>query len=433
MAGDGMSASVDVARGEPVDAEQLAAALARAGVVFGVDTEACQRLAESLSDPELCIDGVPVAVGVPAQRGSDGYFSPAFAPGIKPGHIGEDGKMDFRDRELLKPVMAKSPLGVLHPAVEGRAGTRVDGGMIAVPPVRQASLALGPGVLRSPEGQLSAAVDGVILYVAGARLDVVRQHKHRGDVDLRSGHLDMAGSLSVGGDVQRLFHVRATGDVEIAGSVIGGSVHAGGSVSVKGTVRGGSGGELTAGGDVRARSAERAQIRSRGLLKLDSAVHCLLEAAVIEVGVLRGGEAHAERAVIVREVGVANGGDASIVAGEPLELVRDDVRAAISNAKNERWQQRARGGGANAERGRGGNGGRARPSLKSDDLERLLMLRSQREQLLQTSYVLVQGVAHPGVTIRFGDVRLTLTQEHAATRFSYHSSTRSISSERFVP
>lgn len=428
-----MSASVDVVTGDVADGEQLAAALAGAGVVYGVDAEACHALSDALADPGFTVEAARVASGAPALVGSDGYFSPAFEPGITPGHIGDDGKMDFRDRDLLKPVQAQDPLGFVHAAIAGVPGRRVDGGVLAVPAVREASLVLGPGVARAADGQLLAAVDGVILYVPHEKLDVVRQHRHRGDVDLRSGHLEMAGSLSVSGDVQRLFYVRASGDVEIAGSVCGGSVQAGGSISVRGSVQGGAEGALSARADVRLRSAERAQIRAGGLLKLDSAVHCLLEASQIEVAILRGGEAHAERSVVVKEAGFANGADTSIEAGEPLELVRDELRASISSARGERWRQRARGGGESAERARGGKAGRARPSLQREDLERLIALRAMREELLKGAHVLVQKVAYPGLTIQLGDARITLTEQAPPMRFAYDASTRSIRSERFVP
>lgn len=430
IAADGMSASVDVTVGEAAGEEDVTRALSRAGVVFGVQAEALQRVTTIVRDPTGQVAGLEIAAGLPAIAGADGYFSPAFEPGIQPGHIDDDGMMDFRNRELLKPVARGTLLGTLRAAVQGVPGKRVDGGELAVASVREASLVPGAGVVRTPDGQLNAAVDGVILYVPGKQLDVVGLLRHRGDVDLRSGHLDMAGSLSVSGDVQRLFHVRATGDVEIAGSIHGGSAHAGGSLAVKGTVRGGSGGELTAGGDVHLRGAERASVRSGGLLKLESAVHCVLEASVIEVGVLRGGTAHAERFVVAREAGFAHRGETSIRAGIPLARSHEDVRAASASARDERARQRAREG--RDEGGRGGKAGREGGMLQRADLQRILALRLKSEELQRTAFVMVQTVAHPGVTIQLGDARLTLEHPVESVRFSYHAPSGAISIERVV-
>ncbi len=429
VADDRMCAWVDITPGDAADETALAAELARAGVVYGLDAHACQLLSRSLADPAVHVEGVLVATGVCSTRGADGYFSPAFEPGIQPGHVSDDGKMDFRDRELLKPVRAGEPLGVLHALRPGMPGRRVDGVELAVPQVHEAALELGPGVARAAEGRLSASIDGVILYVPKMRLDVVREHTHRGDVDYRSGNLDMAGSLRIRGDVTRSFTVRASGDVEVAGSVFDGSVHAGGSLSVRGNVQGGSEGALTAHGDVQVRSAERARIRTRSSLKIDSAVHCQLEAAMIDVVRLRGGEARAEQGLTVREAGSEHGVDTSLFAGQPLEL-EPDTRASLALVRDERLRLRARGSDASGARGRGGKAGRGRPALQRDQLERLVAVRRERERLLETAFILVHGVAYPGVIIQLGDARLCLTESIESTRFAYHAPSRSMRSER---
>jgi len=82
-----------------------------------------------------------------------------------------------------------------------------------------------------PKASCAARHGGVVLYKPEQSLDVVAQHIHQGAVDLRTGHLDMQGSLTVKGDVERLLQARATGDLEVLGSVSGGSLRAGGSIS----------------------------------------------------------------------------------------------------------------------------------------------------------------------------------------------------------
>jgi len=432
IAADGMAAWVDVLAGPPADAEQLADAVRRAGVTHGVEAAVCAGLAEALVDEQLVVRELGIAVGQPARPGSDGYFSPAFEPGIRAGRIDGDGSMDFRDRGLLKPVRPGDRLGHLYPAIEGRAGKRVDGGDLAVLPVRQASLTLGSGVSQRADGEVVADAAGVILYVPQKSLAVVQQHSHRGDVDLKSGHLDMAGSLTISGDVLRLFCAAATGDVDIGGMVAGGSVHAGGSIHVRGAVQGGEQGSLYAGGDVAVKTADRAQIVCHGLLTLESAVNCLLEAEVIQVGIVRGGEARAERFVTVMEAGAASGTETLIAVAVPLEPVRDEVREAVASAKQQRTAQRARGGGGGLERARGGKMGRALAGLQRDELTRAVLVRTRQAELLETAHVVVQGVAHPGLTVRVGTAQLSLQGLLAPTRFSFDAQTRSIRCERYV-
>jgi hypothetical protein len=277
-----------------------------------------------------------------------------------------------------------------------------------------------------------AEAAGVILYLPHKSLAVVQQHSHRGDVDLKSGHLDMEGSLSISGDVSRLFCATATGDVDIGGTVAGGSVYAGGSIRVRGVVQGGEQGLLYARGDVALKTADRAQIVSHGLLTLESAMNCLLEAEAIQVGVLRGGEARAERFVKVMEAGSARGVDTLIAVAQPLEPARDELREAVANAKQVRTAQRARAGSSSHERARGGKMGRVLAARGRDDLARAVSLRTRQAELLKTAHVVVQGVAHAGLTVRVGIVQLALLEPLAPTRFSLDVETRSIRCERYV-
>jgi uncharacterized protein (DUF342 family) len=54
------------------------------------------------------------------------------------------------------------------------------------------------------------------------------------DVDFRSGNIDFPGPVNVRGDVTSGFVLRAAGEVQIAGSVDGGSVIADGDITIQG-------------------------------------------------------------------------------------------------------------------------------------------------------------------------------------------------------
>lgn len=97
---DRMAAWAEVAPGDDTGSEQLAAALTRATVVFGLLPEVCRLLTAVLADPDAKADATLIAMGGVPVRGIDGYFSPAFEPGIRPGHMGEHGKMDCSERYL---------------------------------------------------------------------------------------------------------------------------------------------------------------------------------------------------------------------------------------------------------------------------------------------------------------------------------------------
>jgi uncharacterized protein len=428
---DGLSAVARVTAG-PVAAEpELEAALQAAGVLHGISRTACEALAMRLADELFAVEAVAIAEGLRPEPGVDGYFVPAFAAGIQPGRMREDGTMDFRDRELLKPLASGAPVGRLHPAQPGTPGRRVDGGELPVAKVRECTIALGPGVRLLEDGALVAARAGVLLYVANKSVDVVQHHVHTGNVDLRSGHLDMEGSLLVRGNVERPFRASASGDVEVQGGVECGSVHAEGSVRVTSGVRGGEAGMLSAGGDVSARHAEHAHVVCEGLLKLESSVNSALFARDIQVtGKLRGGKACAERSVVAGEAGVAHGADTTLAVAVPLEQPVLDAKRAVDTAKEQRSLQprslRSDG------RAKGGKIGRAAATLANTELERKIALAQRREALLGDAYIEVTGTLHPGVAVRVGTATLVLEESTACARFSFDPETRTIRAERFV-
>jgi uncharacterized protein (DUF342 family) len=431
VAADGLSASARVFSGPPMGEAEIREALESAGVVFGVRQDAVERLAAELTDELFTVSAFVLAEGAYAEPGKDGYFVPAFVAGIQPGHVREDGTMDFLDRELLKPVAQGTVLGHLHKASAGQTGRRVDGSEQPIAKTREFQLRLGPGAALEANGDVTATRAGVLLFSGRDSIDVVQHHVHTGKVDLRSGHLDMEGSLVVKGSVERLFRAAASGDVEIQGGVEYGSVQAGGSLRVSGGVRGGETGMVSAEGDVSVRQAEYAQIVCGGLLKLESAINCELVARDIQItGKLRGGKARAERSVVAREAGVAQGVATELTSALPIERPVLAAKRSVASAKDQR--QLVHKSARNDERGKGGKAGRATATLQSADLVRKVELAQRRDALLPDAFVEVSGTVHPGVTIQIGTATLTVDQADQGVRFSFDFLTRKIRTERFV-
>lgn len=63
-----------------------------------------------------------------------------------------------------------------------------------------------------------------------------------GNLDYEMGHIDFIGSVRVGGDVQKGFHIKARGDIEILGSVLGeNQLTSEASITIRGFHQGGDG------------------------------------------------------------------------------------------------------------------------------------------------------------------------------------------------
>jgi len=429
ISGDRRTALVTVRPGavgadEPGSGERaLRGALEQAGVTTGVLGEALERIGRALDEPAFEVTDEIVARGTVAQAGHEGRFEPAFLAGIQPGHLREDGTLDFFDRELLKAVQKGDVLGLLRPPQPGVAGCLVDGTVEAVPPVREAVLELGPGVERGGDGVVRAARSGVVAYQAGTSIDVVDNHVHQGPVDLRSGHLRMQGSVQVKGDVLTSFCVSASGDIEISGSVDGGNVHAGGDVRVHG-VRG-ERAMVCAEGNLSVHHAESATLYAGKLLQLGEGVHAQIAAGRVEVsGKLRGGVTRAESSVSANEVGSPHGKETEIAVAEPLELPVESALRSLDAAKTLRAAKPGVGDSRSGLGGRekGGKVGRVVAELQRAEIERLSARAQRRAALSRVAFIQV-GRAHPGVTLHVGDRKLLLEREIRSTRFSLDGDT----------
>jgi hypothetical protein len=375
--------------------------------------------------------------GTPPTPGRAGYVELAFDAGLAPGLLNADGHMDFFERGLLKSVSAGQLVALVHPPELGQPGMSVDGQTLPARAGEPAKLKLGAGVQVDGEGRVRAVHDGVVLYKPGESLAVVAQHVHQGAVDLHTGHLDMHGSLTVKGDVERLLQVRASGDVEVLGAVSGGSLRAQGSIRVSGNVRGADDARVVAEHDVTLKSCESADVTAGAVLRVQEAVNSQLRGRhVIVTGRLRGGAATAEGRLSVKEAGTVAGSTTVLRAGQPIELPDlADVQRAVVMQKLRRMAERggvrealgARGG----ARAKGGKLGRLDAAWSAEQLEERAALAQQRT-LLERSAVVEVDFAHPGVELRIGSARLGLQQVERGMRYALNPETGQLSAERIV-
>jgi uncharacterized protein (DUF342 family) len=430
LAPDGMRAFASVAHGPPMAAEEIDAALASAGVVCGIDDGSRSALISAVAS-EAAHAEIEIARGRAAGPSNDGWFEPAFRPGLQPGHVRHDGSLDYHDRELLKPVAPGVVIGRLHPPMEGLPGCRVDGTPIAAEPGRACALEIGEGTEWLADGRVLAARAGVVVYVEGRSIAIATQYVHEGDVDLHSGDLFMQGSLVVRSDVHRGFVARATGDLEIRGGVEGGSAYAGANLRVYGGVRGGEGSMVAAGGDLRARHVERARLSSGGVLEVGDAVNSDLAAVQIRIDrALRGGRAAVEVGLVTRDAGTATATtDTVIEAGVPREAPEADARTVLESAKAERMAVRYGGGNSLAPHGKGGRHARELAGVQRGALARKIERAQRIAALLPHAFVEVRGTAHPGVHIRIGDARVVLDKAMRKVRFTLDLERRIIRAE----
>lgn len=219
----------------------------------------------------------------------------------------ENGRVDFKNLHLFVTVKKGDLLVERIPHTQGTPGMDIYGNQVAAKPGKPAMLPMGKNTKIVKEHKLVASIDGQ-LVLQGAKYVVDPSIEIKGDVDLSTGNIEFSGSVFVRGSVQSGFSIKAEGDVEVAGTISGGTVE-GRNVIVKAGIQGMNRGGIKAKEDVRSTFAENAKIvAGRDALISDSIMHSTVSAGKRIVvdggrGVIAGGSLAAGEEISAKTIG----------------------------------------------------------------------------------------------------------------------------------
>lgn len=446
LADDRLAAYLTVVGPEPggraIGVDEALARLREAGVVYGIDGEAVERAVRlaPLPHPGLVVEPVQVAAGRPPVHGQDArieYHAALAAAGGRP-QLRADGSVDLFDLGLVRNVTRGTVLAVRTPPVPGQPGLTVLGTEVPARPGRDHPLRAGKGAAVSEDGlTVVAEIDGHATLVGG-KISVTPVYEVDGDVGPGTGNIRFVGSVTVRGNISPGYWVKADGDVEVLGGIDSGTVEAGGNVNVRYGIQGGGRGRVVAGGSVRARFIENAEVRcGTDLWVADGILHSRVEAgARVEVlgrrGAIVGGRVAARDGVSARFLGASMGTVTEIAVGiapnlrDELEEIRKQVAELEENLRR---TQQATQMLKDQER---------RSPLPPDKQQMLLkLLRSQyhltarceelnrrREELEQAlgdcraAWVRALEICYPGVRIVIGSAPYVVSDLLQRTHFS---------------
>lgn len=223
----------------------------------------------------------------------------------------EDGTVDFRDLGLVQNVKKGDVLCQVIPPAQGRDGMDVFGKPIPYQKGRTPAFPSGSNTLVSKDGlELAAAIDGCIEYKNNT-LNVNAVFIVHGNVDSSSGNIIFLGNVIVQGDVMEGFTVKAGGDITVRGMVEGAVLEADGNISITNGVNGMHGGKLTAGGNIRAKYFQNAELCCEGDVFADVIMNSNVKAghSVVLHGSkarIMGGRCCAGRRICANDIGTEN-------------------------------------------------------------------------------------------------------------------------------
>ncbi|MDI3280800.1 MAG: FapA family protein [Bacillota bacterium] len=270
---DGLAAYLEIVPalgGKPLTREAVEAALAEAGVTYGINWSQVEVALQQQEFPHRYV----VAAGKPPVDGKDAYLEYRFSldkKASRPVEL-EDGRVDFYNLQLVQNVQKGDVLAVKIPPQAGIPGMTVRGQPIPPKPGKDIKLPRGKNVeVSEDETQLIAGTAGQVV-VSNGKIHVLPIYEVHGDVDFTTGNIDFVGSVVVQGNVHSGFTVRAQGNIEVRGSVEAANLFAGGDVVLLRGMQGGDRGQIVAGKNVVARFLEHAIVQAGEEVLVEEAI-----------------------------------------------------------------------------------------------------------------------------------------------------------------
>lgn len=247
--------------GSDLTFENILAILKNNGVIFGIRDETIQRFEEK---PDYNTH-VLIAEGAKPVNGNDAKIIYNF----KTDHTNvvlkeKDGKVDFKDLNIVENVVAGQFLAKKIPHEEGQQGQTVTGKMLPAKSGKDIEIGIGKNVRLSEDGKTAISeINGQVLIV-NKKINVEPIYTVAGDVNLHTGNILFLGTVIVKGNVDDGFSVKASGNVEVMGNVGKCEIDAEGDVIVHQGILGKNGGKVRSGGNVLAKFIEHSHILSAG-------------------------------------------------------------------------------------------------------------------------------------------------------------------------
>jgi uncharacterized protein (DUF342 family) len=256
--------------GRMLTLDEVLGELSKNGVIYGINKTNLETVVKYPVFNEM----ICVAEGTQPVNGHNGKveFSFDINRESRP-TILEDGRVDFRELNLIQSAEKGQVLCTLIPPVPGVPGKTVYGTDLPALDGKPVPMPKGRNVVVSDDGAtLLANISGQISYIDG-KVSVFATYEVQADVDNSTGNINFIGNVSVRGNVLSGFVIEAGGNVEVLGVVEGAVIKAGGDIILRRGMQGMGKGVLVSGGDIIARYIENSNIEARNDIKAEAIMH----------------------------------------------------------------------------------------------------------------------------------------------------------------
>ncbi len=238
------------------DVETITAFLKNNGVVHGINED----LLYELQDFPVYSKPILIAEGTKPINGNDAKIIYNFDTDRTHVQLKEkNGRVDFREQNLIKNVVEGQALARKIPAEQGQSGRTVTGRLLPAEDGKDVEIGIGKNVKLSDDGNTAIAqINGQVIMLNG-KINVEPIYVVNGDVNLKnSGNVIFLGTVLVKGSVTDGFKVKAAGNIEVMGNVGKAELDAEGEIIIHQGVNGKNSGLIRAGKGVWSKFIENA-------------------------------------------------------------------------------------------------------------------------------------------------------------------------------
>lgn len=291
--------------GRMLTLDEVLGELSKNGVIYGINKTNLETVVKYPVFNEM----ICVAEGTQPVNGHNGKveFNFDINRESRP-TILEDGRVDFRELNLIQSAEKGQVLCTLIPPVPGVPGKTVYGTDLPALDGKPVPMPKGRNVVVSDDGAtLLANISGQISYIDG-KVSVFATYEVQADVDNSTGNINFIGNVSVRGNVLSGFVIEAGGNVEVLGVVEGAVIKAGGDIILRRGMQGMGKGVLVSGGDIIARYIENSNIEARNDIKAEAIMHSNVKCGnKLELsgrkGLLVGGSCKVGKEIVAKVIG----------------------------------------------------------------------------------------------------------------------------------
>lgn len=303
--------------GADITPEQIKQALNQQGVVAGISDEKIQALVDKPSYNEPVV----VAEAVLPVDGKDAYITYNFETDRSKIRAKQaaNGQVDFKELNLIQNVVEGQPLAQKVLAQQGKAGKTLYGRYLEAKNGRDIQLPLGKNVRVDSDGRtILAAANGQVLLINDKVC--VEPIMEVDGVNIKTGNITFLGTVIVKGAVEDGFNVKASGNIEVSGTVGKCTLESDGDIIVSSGVIGRDEGKIICGGSLWAKFIQNTTVQvEENVIVTDSIMNSEVSAQkkIILNGKraqITGGNVFATECVLAKNIGSEGGGTETVVS-----------------------------------------------------------------------------------------------------------------------